>query len=747
MKSLPNKILMLGVGGMGMCPLAVLLKQSGIQVAGYDDALSTQVSSLLRKQGINVVDSIYDEFDLVIYSSAITEEHSFFQSLSVKGSLMMSRGEFLAKWIKFSNKKLIAVVGSHGKSTTTAMLIWGMQKLGLKFSYYLGALFNGDKLPAKFDSDSEYFIAEIDESDGTIDYFEPDITLVVNFDWDHQAKYKSRDALINIFESLIRRTKQKTFIPVDCLELPGGERYGGGVYKYSDSDSRVIVKGCGYILPQRGAYNAKNVEAALAVMNVFQEKVPEDIFLGYPGVYRRQTMLFYSENLEVFMDYAHHPAEIEAFLAFAREGYSGRIVIVFEPHRYSRTKHFYREFARVLEHADSIVLLPVYAASEQHDEMGTSRMIYNEMNSSCDLVLLIKNQFDISKYVESDSGGSRRRILFLGAGSIEKVAREYAKNLHRRAFLSEARLLISEDSIMTENEPLGKKTTLRVGGNARFYVEPATIEDLKLVISLCLKHEVQFLVLGRGSNVIISDQGFDGLVVRFAHDNWKRIKDIDSSGISVGVGVRLKELCGYACKRGLAGFEFLEGIPGEVGGALRMNAGAMGGWMFDIVREVTYLTYLGEVKTVKKEEMSVEYRQCEDLKNAIALEAVLNGSGTREVSEIRDKISEFSCHRRESQPREPSAGCIFKNPPGDFASRLIDQAGLKGERVGDAQVSEVHANFIINHGSATCDDVLELVRLVRERVHAVFGIYLEPEVLLVGESWENVLEKKCVVSL
>jgi UDP-N-acetylenolpyruvoylglucosamine reductase len=207
----------------------------------------------------------------------------------------------------------------------------------------------------------------------------------------------------------------------------------------------------------------------------------------------------------------------------------------------------------------------------------------------------------------------------------------------------------------------------------------------------------------------------------------------------VGAGLRLKNLCGLASAAGLAGFEFLEGIPGSVGGALRMNAGAMGGWIFDVVDEVRLMTPRGEVVTLPRASMHVDYRHCAELRESIALGAVLRAREALAPDSVGRQIDVYRRKRHETQPREPSAGCVFKNPPGGSAGRLIDESGLKGMRVGDAEVSGVHANFIINRGHATSADVLALIRQVRERVRQATGVKLEPEVLLYGKEWKDIL--------
>jgi UDP-N-acetylenolpyruvoylglucosamine reductase len=280
---------------------------------------------------------------------------------------------------------------------------------------------------------------------------------------------------------------------------------------------------------------------------------------------------------------------------------------------------------------------------------------------------------------------------------------------------------------------------MRVGGPARVYAEPANEAELAIVLAAAHLRSLPVLMLGRGSNVLIPDAGVDGLVISLNHAHWQKFEAGADGRIWAGAGLRLKNLCGLATKAGFVGFEFLEGIPASVGGALRMNAGAMGGWMFDVVDEVHLMTLAGERRVMKKSEMHVDYRYCGELQEAVALGAFLRPAKQAAAQDIKRQIDVYQKKRVESQPREPSAGCIFKNPPGNSAGRLIDEAGLKGERVGDAEVSPVHANFIVNRGSATSADIIALMRLVRERVKRAKGVDLEPEVLLFGGKWEEML--------
>ncbi len=306
-------------------------------------------------------------------------------------------------------------------------------------------------------------------------------------------------------------------------------------------------------------------------------------------------------------------------------------------------------------------------------------------------------------------------------------------------FIAAVRPRLTPATRFTERELLGPKTTMRVGGPARVYAEPAGTDDLRELLVEASRRQLPVLMLGRGSNLLVPDEGVDGLVISLGHDHWQKFEPLADGRIRVGAGLRLKNLCGLAIKAGLKGFEFLEGIPGNVGGALRMNAGAMGGWMFDVVEEVEMISRSGEVRVMARADMHATYRHCKELDEAIALGAWLKPAASAQSDDIRRQIDVYQKKRVESQPREPSAGCIFKNPPGNSAGRLIDESGLKGARVGDAEVSAVHANFIVNRGHATSADIIALVKKVRARVKAAKGVDLEPEVLLYGAEWKDVL--------
>ena len=290
---------------------------------------------------------------------------------------------------------------------------------------------------------------------------------------------------------------------------------------------------------------------------------------------------------------------------------------------------------------------------------------------------------------------------------------------------------VSSATVIRRDEPMAKHTTLRVGGPADVYAEPASETDLAAILKYCGESGVKFFILGRGSNLLVRDGGFRGVVICLAHPEFSKI-EIDGERLRCGAGARLKNVAVEARRNALSGLEFLEGIPGSVGGALRMNAGAMGSATFDAVESVRLMDFDGNIRELSPSEMSIAYRGCATLKNHVALGAVLRGKPDS-VESIAQRMSAFSQKRWSSQPAAPSAGCLFKNPPTVPAGKLIDELGLKGTRVGGARISQEHGNFLVNDGDATAADVLALIALVQAKALAGRGIELHPEVEVIGE--------------
>lgn len=295
-------------------------------------------------------------------------------------------------------------------------------------------------------------------------------------------------------------------------------------------------------------------------------------------------------------------------------------------------------------------------------------------------------------------------------------------------------ILKGSDCIIQRNVPLSGYTTYRVGGKARWYTEPKCWQDVEALFQWVEKQQIPFLAIGAGSNLLVSDNGFEGLVI-----NTRHLKDcsIDEENriITVGAGYPLPKLAWKAAKKGWLGLEWAVGIPGTIGGAVVMNAGAHQGCMADVVINVTVAYPDGKIETIPASQLDYSYRHsrlqqqpCVVLQATLALKP---GTGKDEVMALTSKNFKL---RRETQPYDkPSCGSVFRNPKPYAAGWLIEKTGLKGHRIGGAMVSHQHANFILNMGNATARDIFDLIRYVQEKVEATWSIFLQPEVKFLGQ--------------
>src|SRR5947209_10612181 len=319
-------------------------------------------------------------------------------------------------------------------------------------------------------------------------------------------------------------------------------------------------------------------------------------------------------------------------------------------------------------------------------------------------------------------------VLSLGAGNIHEQLSILAADLVIAEKLKE---IVGEIGDVRLYEPLSKHTTLRVGGPAQFWVEPRNETALSELIRFCRRDNLPLFVIGRGSNLLVRDGGIRGVVVRPWGGDFEKIK-LDGCEITAGAGVKLRQVAYAARAANLGGLEWMEGIPGAVGGGLRMNAGAMGAQTFENVTRIRYLDAEGNSHVKNRGELEVFYRRFPLLEKNFAISATFTGQPA-ERAEIDRRLRESQEKRRTTQPVAKSAGCIFKNPPSIPAGKLVDELGLKNSRVGNARVSKVHGNFIVNDGDATSAEILQLIDNIKSVARKERGIELETEVEIVGE--------------
>ncbi|MDD5155563.1 MAG: UDP-N-acetylmuramate dehydrogenase [Candidatus Omnitrophica bacterium] len=277
-------------------------------------------------------------------------------------------------------------------------------------------------------------------------------------------------------------------------------------------------------------------------------------------------------------------------------------------------------------------------------------------------------------------------------------------------------------------EPLKKHTTFKIGGPARFFIEPRDAQDLRRALIFLKRYRIPVFVIGAGSNLLISDRGFNGAVLRLGAPYFKQII-FKGTDLKAGAGVNLNKMVAACTKRGLSGAEFLVGIPGTVGGSLAVNAGEAkeGRSIGNLLEKVTVMDYNGDLKEIDKKDIKFRYRSS-SLSRYIILDARFK-LGRKKREEIEKTVNKYVAYRRASQDYSgPSAGCIFKNPRQTSAGRLIDLCGLKGKRVAGAGISLKHANFIINNAGAKSGDVLKLMGMIKRKVKNKFNVDLKPEI-------------------
>lgn len=724
------RVLLIGAAGMGMVPLGLILAAKGCRVIAYDDAMPRPIREQYRTAGVVVWDGFgtFPSVDRVVCSSAVREDHRLRAEAVNRGCPVSLRGQALAEVV--NRRRLLAVVGSHGKTTTTAMLVDLLSAAGLEPGFLIGGLPADGSPPGAWGQDP-IFVAEVDESDGTIECFRPEWTLWLNFDPDHVVRYAREEDLRAAFSGLIRRTREIAWVPRGEFTEEDGAGptvrfWDQGVEPDRDRRSRI---------PD---YNRRNLAAArAAVGGILGKEIRADVADDLRGVCRRQTTLFDDGETVVREDYAHHPTEVAAFLQSEQTLYPNfGYVCVFQPHRYSRTRQHAKGFARNLETADRSLLLPVYGAGEGIEMGDGAAAILGYLKKATGAVSVAPDLAGGLEWLIEDrrTHAGCRHYAIVGAGSVERLGRAWAAWLRsggdeERAWRHYLEGRLDPETRVSFGVSLAAKTTVRVGGGARIYAEPAGIDDLRVLVEAAAVWGLDWFVIGRGSNLLFPDDGFGGLILSLRHGYWRGWEVSPDGTVEVGPGLRMQELAQRAADLGWSGFEFAEGIPGSVGGSLRMNAGAMGSWILDRLVWVETLDPGGVRRRWCREELTVQYRSCPELERRIVLRARLRREGVETPDAIRGRMAALAARRRATQPTGRSAGCAFKNPPGDSAGRLIDAAGLKGYTVGGASVSDVHANFIVNDGTATAGDVGAVMAHVAAVVERVHGVRLEPEIV------------------
>jgi len=746
-----HKIHLVGVAGSGMSGIAALLLELGHEVSGSDKARTVETDRLQRlglrfHQNHHADDA--SDVDLVVFSSAITINNPILLSARDFGKPAVRRAEVLAAIMR--TKRAILIAGMHGKTTTSAMTAHVLREAGLHPSHYVGAEIPILGSNAHWDPLGEYFVAEGDESDGTLRCFQPRHSLILNIEEEHLDFYVDLAAIEKAFAQLIEQTTGTLFYSADdantarlCAQRKGAISYGfseNADYRGTDIELRDFASVfCVYLRGQQlgeavlnvpGRHNVQNAIGVIALANelgISFEKIAASL-RKFEHARRRFEIKYASDRFLLVDDYAHHPSEIRATLKTARSTGRKRILTMFQPHRFSRTKALCHKFGGAFDDADRVVVTDVYPASETPIPGISGQTIADEIARHGHRGVSYQPRFE---WVHRDIGNmldAGDLILSMGAGNIHEQLSILAADL---VIAEKLKAIVGEEGDVRLYEPLSKHTTLRVGGPAQFWVEPRNENAFAELIRFCRSENLPLFVIGRGSNLLVRDGGIRGVVVHPRGGDFDKI-EVDSNEITAGVGAKLKEVAYAGKAAGIGGLEWMEGIPGAVGGGLRMNAGAMGAQTFENVVRVSYLDAEGNPHTKTRDELEVHYRSFPLLENNFAVSAVFRGQPAP-AEQIARKLHASQEKRRTSQPIAKSAGCIFKNPQNCPAGQLVEELGLKNSGIGKARVSEVHGNFIVNDGGATAAEMLELIEKIKTVARAQRGIELETEVQIVGE--------------
>jgi len=765
---------LMGVCGVGVAGVARLLAARGWKVDGCDASPDSPLASWLAAAGIPVAAghaaSHLAPADgapaVLVHTAAVAADHPEILCAREAGWTVCRRGEALAALV--DHRRGVAICGAHGKTTTTCFATRLLQELGDAPSWCIGGQTASLGGVAGVGT-GNLLVVEADESDGTLALYHPAVTVVNNIDLDHLEHFDGPDALVACYRQAVLQTREGLAFGADdaraCQVAAAwtGRKIGFGfcaeaalrAVQVEATAERVafdvIWRGellGRVVLGVPGRHNVLNALGALAAALLLGHaaraalaRLPRVAEL--PG--RRFERIVSAGDIRVISDYAHHPAEIAALVAAARQQGARRVLAVFQPHRYTRTKALGPDFPAAFEGIDEVVLTPVYAASEAPIEGGESADLYarfRQQRPACAVML--------ARSLSEAWEGLRRRLregdllLVVGAGDVEQVAR-WAVEAARTGSWGGATPLASQGGMtaVTAAGMLGRIEGLTVqrgwaladgllygvGGPADLLAEATTPAALAAVLAWGASAGVPVQVLGGGANTWASDLGVAGVVVRLRGEPFQAFVRRDTE-VDVGCGWNGPALLDRLEAEGLGGLEFLDSVPGRVGGWLAMNAGAHGGALGGSVVRIRCLNGDGTAGIVDANAAGFGYRACAALQERVAWQVTLRLTAAA-PDEIRRRRLAFR-ERRTPLAGLRTAGSVFCNPPGDFAGRLLEAAGCKALQVGGAAVYARHANVIAAAAGATASDVLALMLIMQQRVMTHSGVRLKLENRMLG---------------
>ena len=748
-----RRVHFVGIGGAGMSGIAEVLHNLGYQISG-SDRCTGQTTDYLASLGIRIVHghdpAQVEGVDAVVVSTAVAKDNPELMAAHARQIAVIPRAEMLAELMRLQEG--IAVAGTHGKTTTTSLIASIFAEGDLDPTYVIGGVLNSSGTHARLGT-GKYLVAEADESDASFLYLQPAIAILTNIDADHLETYQGdinvlQDsfntflhhlpfhglAVVCIDDARIKALVNNLSRPFKRYGFDPQADYVAYDVRHQGAQSwfRVSRKGIKNWLDVRlnlpGRHNVLN---ALAAISLAHEVGVNDAAIvkalaEFQGIARRCQVVggltVAGKHLLLLDDYAHHPREISAIVDAVQRGWQGRkICVIFEPHRYTRTRDLFEDFCQVLATVDRLLLLDVYPAGEPPIVGADSRSLCRAIKQHGRVAAIFVEHRTALPSLLEHIVKEDDVLLVLGAGTVSSLAsellRRYGANDERDEKKLSAELAVR--GVIKYNESMRKHTSWRAGGVAKRYFKPADIDDLRHFLKQTPESEPLFWC-GLGSNILVRDGGLKGTVIAF-YGVANTLK-IEGRRLYAGAGLTCAKVARMSIAAGLTGGEFLAGIPGTIGGALAMNAGAFGGEIWDLVEQVETLNRWGQKLTKDRAEFKVAYRQV-----ALPSDEWFTGAQLRlyhdDAQHATQPLRDLLEQRGRSQPMGfASCGSVFKNPEGDHAARLVEASGLKGQAVGRAYVSEKHANFIINAGGASAEEIESLIVLVQDKVKSDSGI-------------------------
>jgi len=725
-----------GIGGIGMSALAFFLLQNGHQVSGSDVNDGENVQKLRDAGALIAIGHAASNLDLggglpdgLIYSSAVEPHNPERAAASERGVTQWHRAQLLAA-IANRAQCSIAVSGTHGKSTTSAMIAHVLERCGKNPTALLGAKFPPFGSNARL-GDPDLVVLEADESDGSFTLLQPSLSVVTNVEAEHLENYDdSEDRLWQAFAQFVHSSGEAAVLNADQAEMfEQLQTQAPKVLSYTLQNNDDIQPG----VP--GTHNRSNAAAALAValhLGVAREEALKAV-RDFHGVSRRFEKVGEAGGIAIYDDYAHHPTEVKSTLEAAQT--LGRpIVAIFQPHRYSRTQQLGAQFGDSFAAAETVIITELYSAFEEPIAGVSGRIVFDAVRRSTPRKkVLFARDLETARDMAGQLAQAGDVIFTIGAGDITRLSRQLLADL--QAPRTPEKVLLSAASF----EPLARHTTMKVGGPARWWLEPDSEEALAAALQEIHRRGIPLRVIGAGSNVIVEDDGFDGAVIKL--EKYFSAHRVEGNLLIAGGAAMLPKLTHFALKHQLGGSEWMCGIPGTVGGSLWGNAGSLG---FDgkefgsydcarFLRKLVVFDRAGKRRELAANEVEFAYRKS-SLGDLIVTEAVfeLYPLDEKRAADHRDAVAHLLKRRRDTQPVNAAcSGCIWKNPQVEGcagAGALMEELDCKGMKVGDAEISQLHGNFIINTGTASSQDILKLIEQAEAKVLLERGITLQREV-------------------